>query len=56
MTKFYKPVLFAVLVFLVVLLMHFSRVGAIHPAHVLSLFLVFSAGLVMGALTNALEA
>ena len=55
MAKIYKPVLISVIIFLVVLLMHFARIGTIEVAHVLTLGMLYAAGIVMGGLSETLE-
>jgi hypothetical protein len=55
MTKFYKPILYSLAVFLLVVLMHYMRCGMLQIMHALSLCAFFTIGLALGVLGDLVE-
>ncbi|MFT2009657.1 hypothetical protein ACMA1I_13340 [Pontibacter sp. 13R65] len=55
MTKFYKPILYTITVFLLVLLMHYMRCGVLEIVDAMSLCALFTVGLVLGVLGDLVE-
>ncbi|TXK33741.1 hypothetical protein FVR03_18965 [Pontibacter qinzhouensis] len=55
MTKIYKPLLYAIAIFLLVLLMHYMRSGMLEPVQAFSLGGFFMLGLALGVLGDLVE-